>query len=112
MSKCTNCSNDLSRNTKGTLCIMCYRNRNKDTNNVNDDLGNQVQLNQSSNRLNVSNESVEIPEVKEDIDSLNNSLNGDDRSIIDLIKANMIQQRRQHEELTIALKNQITFMKG
>lgn len=101
MNKCVICSKDLSRTTKGELCIICYRNRNKDSYDSNANVENNSHL--ENTHINAS--------INDGTLSLNNSHDADDRLIIDMIKSNMLQERNQQDELTSALKSQITFMK-
>ena len=105
MRNCVNCNKELSKRTKGQLCIQCYRNRNNilDADDIiNTDINNEIPKDRLENSsMNASNI---IPLFND------NGLN--DRAIINLLKQNMLEERMRDTESIGILKSQINFMKA
>ena len=93
MPKCENCSNAQAKLNNGKLCKTCFINCNK-TDTIND-----IQL--------------DITEKdKDDADLFNFfDINSQERTIVDVLKNNMVHERKRDDELIMLLKEQLDFFK-
>ena len=87
MSKCVNCSNKQSKLNRGKFCQVCFN---------------------DINCVNKNNSTFEHKNTDEVI----NETSFNDRQIIDMIKENMIQEKKSNEERTQLLVDQIEFLKS
>ena len=99
--KCRDCSNTLSKRTKGKLCRKCFYNRNKNT--INEDV-NDMEL--KDDDINISNQLN--PDAINDVDS--DPMR--DRSFMDIIKEFMLKEKVRESEISETLKSQIDFLKA
>ena len=102
MRNCVSCNKELSRKTKGDLCLHCYRCRNSIS-----DIDNAANTN--------LNEEFPVDSFERSSDNTlplykDNEL--DERAVISLLKQNMIQERIRNTEIINILKRQIEFMKN
>lgn len=113
---CTNCNKALAKTTKGELCQTCYRNRNQVCMH---DLAKQndiaITCFKDSNKTNeIDNTQLNIMENQDKDDTeINNifDVNSQERTIVDIIKANMVHERKSNDELITILKEQNDFLK-
>ena len=96
MRNCVTCNKQLSRHTKGDLCLQCYRNRNN--------------IDEIDNSINADN-NPEFP-TEDNIIPLYDNNELDDRAVISLLKQKMTQERIRDTEFIDILKSHINFMKA
>ena len=116
---CTNCNKELAKTTKGELCQTCYRNRNQISAH---DLAKQNEINTTffndSNKTNeIANTQLEVIEKQDDKDNAVININkssdviSQEGTIADIIKANMVHERKYNDELITVLRDQNDFLK-
>lgn len=122
MRNCQKCNKELAKTTKGDLCQQCYRNRNNSPHNHKttvDDSNESLAIidephgNQLSNDI-LEDKDIFIVENNKKLAPLfktNDKEDKDDRTIIDILKNNMMQERQGSNEIINILKEQVTFMK-
>ena len=119
MMNCEKCDKKLAKTTKGNLCNLCYQSRNKDVphnhrilveHNSDDDMGIEVKTSIEIER-NLSKEENDKHEklFKNDNDNTNDE--SEERTIIEFLKVNMINERQKNDQIINILKEQIEFMK-
>ena len=102
MRNCITCNKELAKTTKGNLCHICYRNRNKDDMTIADD-------NETTGKNGFNHFTEEVINIDESLYVHDNKL---DRTMIDIMKDNLLYERRRENEMAMVLKNQIQYLKG
>ena len=90
MAKCSKCSKSQSRLNNGGLCRSCFQKK------PNNDNAN------GNNELNSSNTIIETNKIL-------GAEQANDRTMIDLIKDNMLNERKWNDDMQSILKNKLDF---
>ena len=107
--KCHDCSNTLSKRTKGKQCRACFYNRNNANNTINDDI-NDVELKKGD----INNTNQKNPDAVNDVDNVVDVDNGSmrDRYFMDVIKEFLLEENEREAEISETLISQIDFLKA
>ena len=107
MRYCIKCSKELSKTTKGDLCVICYRSRNDSDNQNPSEHDIPTEIN---NGPVTPNTELQEP-FKLTLDNSNYIDANEERAVIDIIKDSMQNERINRDIIIGNLEDHIKFMK-